>query len=66
MYIYVAQEGNFGNFGILSLLYSASTAYISLCRDLKNLLEIPHFIQNYPNVARFSTLRLFVWAGQKH
>ena len=38
------------NFGILSVAFSASRAYLSLCRSLKYLLKIPYFIQDCSNV----------------
>ena len=49
----------------LSSVYSASTAYSSLCKGLKHLLKILHFIKDYINMD-FWPSRLFVWAGRKH
>ena len=48
-------------------IYSASTAYTSLCRGLKYLLKVRYTIPNYPNVVKFlifETLclgRAYVW-----
>ena len=38
---------------LILLGFTAYTAYTSLYGGLKYLLEIPYFILNYPNVARF-------------
>ena len=54
-----------GNFGIVSIVCSASTAYKSLCRGLKYLLEKLYFILilTWP---KLWFLRLFFSAGRKH
>ena len=53
-------------FCLLYVVCLSSTAYTDLCRGQKYLLKVRYIILNYPNVARFLILRLFVWTGQKH
>ena len=44
----------------LSVARLQPTSYNNLCRDLKNLLKITYFIQEYPKVAGFWISRLFL------
>ena len=55
------------DFCLLSVVFSASTAYTNLCRRLKYLLKEPYIIQDYPiTCSDFWFSRLDVWADRKH